>query len=748
MFGWWYNLHAWNGFNTGRWTNDTDVRDFIQKNHSPYEGDSLFLAPASEKTNRLWLQCQDLLKEERKRGGVLAVDVKKPLQINSHPPGYIDRDSEKIVGLQTDAPLMRGINIYGGLRTTMKACKAYDYQISQDLIDFFAQHRPTHNDGVFAVYTPAMRLARKVGIITGLPDSYGRGRIIGDSRRIALYGINFLVEHKKKDLEQLTEEMTPATIQHREEIFKQIEALQATCEMAKSYGCDISRPASNAYEAVQWLYFGYLAAVKEQNGAAMSLGRVSTFLDIYLERDIEQGLLDEAGAQELIDQLVIKLRLVRHLRTPEYNELFAGDPNWVTESIGGMASDGRTLVSKTSFRFLNTLNTLGPSPEPNMTILWSHRLPRPFLAFCAHLSMATCALQYENDDLMREYYGDDYAIACCVSAMRSGKETQLFGARCNLAKLLLYAINGGRDEMSGEQVGVEMMVYQDEFLEYNEVMRRLEIQMKWLSELYVNTMNVIHFMHDRYAYESLQMALHDSQLHYYMAFGIAGLSVTADSLSAIKYGRVKPIKDASGLITSYETRGDFPFFGNDDDRVDQIAVELIKMFKTNLQKHQAYRQAQHTLSILTITSNVMYGKHTGDTPDGRKCGEALAPGANPLHGREKLGAIAGLNSLAKLPYSYARDGISLTFSIVPESLGKSDSERVDNLLSLLEGYFTQDAHHMNVNVLDPATLIKAMEQPEKYADLTIRVSGYAVHFTRLSRELQEEIIARTFYRKL
>jgi len=741
-------LHAWDGFNSGCWTNDVDVRDFMHKNYTPYEGDASFLALSTSRTNKLWSKCRQLLKEERNQGGVLAVDVSKPLRINSHPPGYIDRDLEIIYGLQTEAPLTRGINIYGGLRTTMKAANFYGYDIPADLADFFSQHRPTHNDGVFAVYTPEMKLARKVGIITGLPDSYGRGRIIGDYRRVALYGIEYLINHKRADLNHLPEEMNPATIQHREEIHKQIEALQATCAMANSYGCDISRPAANAHEAVQWLYFGYLAAVKEQNGAAMSLGRISTFLDIYLERDIKRGLLDESGAQELIDQLVIKLRLVRHLRTPEYNELFAGDPNWVTESIGGIASDGRSLVSKTSFRFLNTLRNLGSSPEPNMTILWSRRLPRPFLEFCAGLSIETCALQYENDDLMRDYYGDDYAIACCVSAMRVGREAQFFGARCNLAKLLLYAINGGRDEMTGDQVGVEMPVYQEEYLDYGEVMRRLETQMKWLCRLYVNTMNVIHYMHDRYAYESLQLALHDSDIHYYMAFGIAGLSVAADSLSAIRYGRVKPIKDARDLISSFETRGDFPCFGNDDDRVDLIAVELVRMFNSSLQRYQTYRNAQHTLSILTITSNVMYGKNTGDTPDGRKCGAALAPGANPVHGREKLGAIAGLNSLAKLPYSYARDGISLTFSIVPESLGKTDCDRIDNLLELLQGYFTQDAHHMNVNVLDPETLIKAMNEPEKYADLTIRVSGYAVHFTRLSRELQEEIIARTFYRKM
>lgn len=741
-------MQAWDSFVSGRWLSDVDVRDFIHRNYLPYDGDDSFLAPASEKTRSLWSKCQGLIKEERQHGGVLAVDASNPLQINSHSPGYIDRGLESIFGLQTDAPLKRGINIYGGLRTTMKACQAYGYEIPSDLTDFFARHRPTHNDGVFAVYTPEMKLARKAGIITGLPDSYGRGRIIGDYRRVPLYGIESLIRHKRSDLDRLPEEMSTASIQHREEIFKQIEALQATCEMAGSYGYDISRPASNAQEAVQWLYFAYLAAVKEQNGAAMSLGRVSTFLDIYLERDINRGLLNEAGAQELIDQLVIKLRLVRHLRTPEYNELFAGDPNWVTESIGGMGNDGRTLVSKTSFRFLNTLRNLGPSPEPNMTILWSRRLPRPFLQFCANLSIETCALQYENDDLMRDYYGDDYAIACCVSAMRVGRETQLFGARCNLAKLLLYAINGGRDEMTGQQVGVEMPVYDKEYLVYDEVMRRLDIQMKWLCRLYVNTMNVIHYMHDRYAYESLQMALHDSHIHRYMAFGIAGLSVAADSLSAIRYARVKTIRNERGLITSFQNEGDFPCFGNDDDRVDMIAVQLIKMFNFNLQRHETYLHAQHTLSILTITSNVMYGKHTGDTPDGRKCGEALAPGANPVHGREKLGAVAGLNSLAKLPYSYARDGISLTFSIIPESLGKTDQERTDNLLSLLEGYFTQDAHHMNVNVLDPETLIKAMNEPEKYADLTIRVSGYAVHFTRLSRELQEEIIARTFYRKM
>ncbi len=739
---------AWSGFKPGRWVHEIDIRDFIQKNHNSYDGDSEFLTGPGERTSRLWEKCQTLLEEERKAKGVLRVDADTPISICSHPPGYIDKELEKIIGLQTDEPLKRAINIYGGLKTTLNACRAYGYEPDKSLVEFFEKHRPTHNDGVFAAYTPEMRLARKLGIITGLPDSYGRGRIIGDYRRVSLYGVDFLIKAKEGDREGLNPRMSPEIIQLRENINAQIKSLDELKRMAKAYGYDISQPAGTAAEAVQHLYFAYLAAVKEQNGAAMSLGRVSSFLDIYFERDLLTARITEAEAQELIDQLVIKLRLVRHLRTPEYSEIFAGDPNWVTESLGGTGSDGRHLVSKTTFRFLQTLRNLGAAPEPNMTILWSRNLPRKFLEFCARLSISTSALQYENDDLMREYYGDDYGIACCVSAMRLGKESQLFGARCNLAKLLLYSINGGRDEMSGQQLGVKMPVYKGNELDFDEVMRRFGLQMEWLAELYVNTMNLIHYMHDKYAYEYLQMALHDTDIKHFMAFGIAGLSVVADSLSAIKYAKVRPIKDERGLIQDFAIEGGFPKFGNDDDRVDLLARGIIHNFSRELKRHPAYRNAQHTLSILTITSNVMYGKHTGTTPDGRKVGEPLAPGANPLHGREEKGAIAACNSVAKLPYVDARDGISFTFSTVPEALGKSDKERTNNLIALLEGYFVQGAHHMNVNVLNVETLKEAMEHPEKYPDLTIRVSGYAVHFTKLNREQQEEIIMRTFYRRI
>ncbi|MEN6348760.1 MAG: formate C-acetyltransferase [Syntrophomonas sp.] len=741
-------MPAWKGFKTGRWLHEIDVRDFIQKNYTPYDGDSSFLSGPTKNTQKLWQKCQELLQRERNSKGVLDLDAHTPISITSHPPGYIDRSLEKIVGLQTDAPLKRAINLYGGLNTALNACRAHGHKPDPALIDFFKKHRRTHNEGVFSVYTPEMRLARRVGIITGLPDSYGRGRMIGDYRRVPLYGVDFLIKVKENDRNWLDRRMDPAHIQLREEISGQIKSLKALKEMAKSYDYDISGPAGNAREAVQHLYFAYLAAVKEQNGAAMSLGRISTFLDIYLERDLKAGLINESEAQELMDHLVIKLRLVRHLRTPEYNELFAGDPNWITEALGGSGTDGRHLVTKSSYRFLQTLRNLGAAPEPNMTILWSRNLPRNFLKYCAQLSVSTCALQYENDDLMRDFYGDDYGIACCVSAMRLGKETQLFGARCNLAKLLLYAINGGRDEITGQQVGMEMPVLDQEPLDYNEVMRRFKIQMEWLAELYVNTMNVIHYMHDKYAYEYVQTALHNTFLKNFMSFGIAGLSVVTDSLSAIKFARVKPIIDERGIANDFEVEGDFPKFGNDDDRVDLMAIELIHTFIHQLKRHPAYRNAEHTLSILTITSNVMYGKHTGTTPDGRKRGEPLAPGANPLHGREEKGAIAACNSVAKLPYEDARDGISFTFSIVPEALGKSEEERINNLLALLEGYFVQDAHHMNVNVLNVDTLKEAMEHPEKYPDLTIRVSGYAVHFTKLTREQQEEIITRTFYRRM
>ncbi|MDD4172131.1 MAG: formate C-acetyltransferase, partial [Syntrophomonas sp.] len=722
--------------------------DFIQRNYTHYDGDHQFLAEPSPTTRQLWSECQQLLLQEHNKGGVWAVDPHIPITITSHEPGYIDRTLEKIVGLQTDEPLKRGINLYGGLKTTVKACQAYGYVMDNRWQDFFTVHRRTHNDGVFSVYTPEMKTARRVGIITGLPDSYGRGRIIGDYRRAALYGVDFLIASKEQDLSRLNKSMSADRIQLREEIFDQIEALQQLKKMAAAYGFDISSPAVNAQEAVQWLYFAYLAAIKEQNGAAMSLGRTSTFLDIFIARDLEAGLLNEAEAQELIDQLVIKLRLVRHLRTPEYNNLFAGDPNWVTESIGGADIDGRSLVTKTSFRFLHTLENLGPAPEPNMTVLWSQHLPAPFMHYCASISIKTSSIQYENDDLMRPYYGDDYGIACCVSAMKMGQEMQFFGARCNLAKLLLYALNGGRDEITGGQVGLEMPVYPDEYLNYEEVLRRLRMQMDWLSSLYVNTMNAIHYMHDRYAYEKIEMALHDSHIHRYMAFGIAGLSVVADSLSAIKYGQVKGIKDERGIITDFMVNGPFPKFGNDDDRVDSLAVDVVKTFTHMLKKYPTYKNAQHTLSVLTITSNVVYGKHTGTTPDGRKLGEPLAPGANPLHGREEYGAIAACNSVAKIPYEYARDGISYTFSITPSALGTTLKEQVSNLTALLVGYFMQGGQHINVNAVSLETLQEAMEHPEKYPDLTIRVSGYAVHFIKLSREQQEEIIMRTFYKSL
>jgi formate C-acetyltransferase len=738
----------WQDFISGRWMSEIDVRDFIQKNYQPYDGDDAFLSGPSVKTSKLWAKCQELLRQERAQNGVLEVDADTPITINSHPPGYIDRDLELIVGLQTDSPLKRAINIYGGLRTSVRACRAYGVEPPSGLIDFFQKHRRTHNDGVFTVYTPEMRLARRVGIITGLPDSYGRGRIIADYRRVPLYGVDYLIQAKEDDCHSLNKTMSDSSIQLRERISDQIKALQSLKEMAAAYGVDISQPAANAREAIQWLYFAYLGAIKEQNGAAMSLGRVATFLDIYIERDMEKGIINEETAQELMDQFIIKLRLVRHLRTPEYSELFAGDPNWVTESIGGAGVDGRHLVTKNSYRILHTLQNLGPAPEPNMTILWSKNLPSPFIDFCSRLSIKTSSIQYENDDLMRPLYGDDYAIACCVSAMRLGKESQLFGARCNLAKLLLYAINGGIDEMTGDQVGREMPVYEGDYLEFDQVMHRLKIQMDWLAELYVNTMNIIHYMHDRYAPENLQMAMHDSNVHYFMAFGIAGLSVAADSLSAIKYARVKTVRDERGIIHDFVIEGEYPRYGNDNDRVDELVVELVRMFIKYLKKYPAYRNAEHTLSVLTITSNVMYGKHTGTTPDGRKLGEPLAPGANPLHGREEKGALAACNSVAKIPYKYARDGISYTFSIVPDSLGKSEAEQVNNLRGLLQGYFTKGGHHMNVNVIHPDVLKEAMEHPEKYPDLTIRVSGYAVHFIKLSREQQEEVIARTFYHRM
>ena len=732
-------------FNGGIWETEINVRDFIQRNYVPYEGDDGFLAAATKRTKELMGRLNSLFEIERQFGGVLDIDTETVSSLTAYAPGYIDKDKELIVGMQTNRPLKRGVNPFGGIRMARQACQAYGYKLSDKIEDEF-KYRTTHNDGVFRAYSDEMRLARRSHIITGLPDAYGRGRIIGDYRRVALYGIDRLIEQKKQDKAALAQgNFDEERIRLDEELYKQIEFLGYMKEMAQSYGYDISKPAINARQAIQWTYFAYLAAIKEQNGAAMSLGRVSTFFDIYLQRDIEAGELTEAQAQELIDDFVMKLRIARHLRTPEYNELFGGDPMWITESVGGMGEDGRTLVTKTSYRMLNTLYTLGPSPEPNLTVLWSKNLPEPFKRFCARVSCDTDSIQYESDDLMRPIYGDDYAIACCVSAMRIGKQMQFFGARCNLPKLLLLALNGGYDTVSGLHVGPQMPVISGEELDYNAVCERFFRYMQWVSGLYVNTMNVIHYMHDKYAYEKSQMALHDTDVHRFMAFGIAGLSVTADSLSAIKYASVRPVRDENGFITDFETKGEFPKFGNDDDRVDSIACELAHRMITELRKTPAYRGAEHTLSVLTITSNVMYGKHTGATPDGRKAGEPFAPGANPMHNREVNGALASLNSVAKLSYDDCRDGISNTFSITPDTLGKTLQERVDNLVSVLDGYFAKHAHHINVNVLSRSTLIEAYNDPTTYPNLTIRVSGYAVNFHKLSREQQREVISRTFH---
>ena len=735
----------WNGFTAGNWQDEINVRDFIQKNYTPYTGDAGFLQGATARTQSLMEEVKVLFAKEREKGGVLDVDTETISTLTGYAPGYINREKEIIVGLQTDAPLKRGVNPFGGIRMVRQSCKAYGYQLSDKVEDEF-RYRSTHNDGVYRVYTEEMRKARKCHVITGLPDAYGRGRIIGDYRRVALYGVDRLIEEKIKDKKNLGAGYFDAEKIHlSEELSKQLTFLGFLKEMAESYGFDISQPAKNAKEAIQWTYFGYLAAIKEQNGAAMSLGRVATFFDIYIERDIQKGILTEESAQELMDDFVIKLRMARHLRTPEYNELFGGDPMWITEAVGGMGEDGRTLVTKNSFRMLNTLYTLSPAPEPNLTVLWSTQLPRGFKEFCAKISADTDSIQYENDDVMRPDYGDDYAIACCVSAMKIGKQMQFFGARCNLAKLLLIAINGGYDATSDMHIGPQMPVLSGDKLDYDTVMERYDIYIKWLSELYVNTMNVIHFMHDKYAYEKIQMALHDTEVGRFMAFGVAGLSVVADSLSAIRYADVKPIKNQDGFIVDFETTGDFPKFGNDDDRVDLIAKDMTQKVITELRKTPTYRNAVHTLSVLTITSNVMYGKNTGATPDGRKAGEAFAPGANPMHGREENGALASLNSVAKLSYEDCRDGISNTFSITPDALGKTEEERTDNLVSILDGYFSQMAHHINVNVLNRETLMKAYENPEEYPNLTIRVSGYAVHFHKLSKEQQREVISRTFH---
>ncbi len=738
-------FEQWNGFHAGKWQNEINVRSFIKKNYTPYEGDESFLAPATERTQKVLAKFESLLAKERENGGVLDIDTETVTSPTAYQPGYLDRENELIVGLQTDEPLKRGVNPFGGINMTRKACKAYGYTLSPKIEEEF-RYRTTHNDGVFRVYNKAIRKARHSGIITGLPDAYGRGRIIGDYRRVALYGIDHLIACKEADKEALSEFATDGdTIRRLEELYQQIAFLGKLKEMAAMYGYDISKPAANAREAIQWLYFGYLASIKEQNGAAMSLGRTATFLDIYIERDFQNGTLTESEAQELIDDFVLKLRCARHLRTPEYNELFAGDPMWITEALGGMGEDGRTLVTKNTFRFLHTLYNLHPSAEPNLTVLWSRKMPENFKLYCAKVSEETCSIQYENDDLMRPVYGDDYAIACCVSAMRVGKDMQFFGARANLAKLLLYSLNGGRDEKSGEQVGPEHAPYEGEYLDYEKVQELMDFYRPWLAKTYVTAMNMIHYMHDKYAYEKTQMALHDTNVHRYMAFGIAGLSVLTDSLSAIKYAKVRVIRDETGLITDFETEGEFPTYGNDDHRVDSIAVEQTKSFFEALKAVPTYRDAEHTLSILTITSNVVYGKKTGSTPDGRKAGEPFAPGANPMHGREKNGALAALNSMAKLPYQVCKDGISNTFSVVPSALGNTLAARQKNVSAIIDGYFSQMAQHINVNVLSRDTLLDAQKHPEQYPNLTIRVSGYAVNFHKLSKEQQDEVISRTFH---
>ncbi len=741
-------MEAYRNFVKGKWCDAIDVADFIRHNYTPYTGDESFLAGPTPRTKKLNAVLEGLQKLERENGGVLGIDTDTVSSLLAYPPAYMDKENELIVGLQTGAPLVRGINPFGGIRMARSACEAYGTKMSPKIDEAF-RYRTTHNDGVFRVYTDEMRKCRHVGILTGLPDAYGRGRIIGDYRRVALYGVDRLIEVKKKDKAELgTRTMTAENIKLCEEVYEQIEFLGMLKEMAADYGLDISVPATNLHEATQWVYFAYLAANKEQNGAAMSLGRVSTFLDIYAERDLAEGTLDESGVQEIIDGFVIKLRTMRHLRTPEYNELFAGDPMWITESLGGMGEDGRTLVTRNSFRFLHTLYNLGSSPEPNLTVLWSKDLPRAFKKYAAKVSAETDSIQYENDDVMRPISGDDYAIACCVSSMKVGKQMQFFGARCNLAKTLLMALNGGKDERYFMQVGPEMPVYEGDVLEYGEVMKRFDFYLDWLTKTYVNTMNVIHFMHDKYAYEKIQMALHDTEVERLMAFGVAGLSVLADSLSAIKYARVRPVRNDDGIIVDFVTEGDFPKFGNDDDRVDSIAKETLEKVITGLRRVPAYRGAKHTLSVLTITSNVVYGKKTGSTPDGRKAGEPFAPGANPMHNREENGALASLNSVAKLPYDCCRDGISNTFSIVPAALGKTLDERTDNLVDILDGYFAQNAHHINVNVLDRQKLIDAMNDPSLYPNLTIRVSGYAVNFNKLTKEQQREVISRTFHAAL
>ena len=744
------NFEQWKGFQKGDWQSEINVRDFIQRNYTPYEGDDCFLATTTEKTKKLWDKVLELYKKEQASpGGVLDIDTKTVSTVSSHEAGYIEKDLEDIVGLQTDAPLKRAIMPFGGIRIVEKSCEAYGRKVDEEVEEIFHKYRKTHNDGVFSVYTPDIRAARSSHLITGLPDGYGRGRIIGDYRRVALYGVDVLIEEKKEELEILNvDELTEEVIRQREEISEQIKALNELKVMASKYGFDISKPAQNSKEAVQWLYFGYLGAIKDQNGAAMSLGRTSTFLDIYFERDLKNGNITEEQAQEIMDHFVMKLRLVRFLRTPEYNELFSGDPVWVTESIGGMGIDGRTLVTKNSFRMLHTLQNLGPAPEPNMTVLWSTRLPEGFKKFTTKLSINTSSIQYENDDLMRITLGDDYGIACCVSPMKIGKQMQFFGARANLAKTLLYAINGGKDEISGKQITPKYEPITSEYLNYDEVMEKFDQMMDYVAKIYIKALNAIHYMHDKYSYEAIEMALHDREILRTMATGIAGLSVVADSLSAIKYAKVKVIRNENNLAVDYQIEGDFPKFGNDDDRVDQIAVDIVKTFMNKLRKHQTYRNSKHTLSILTITSNVVYGKATGNTPDGRKAGVPFGPGANPLHGRDTNGALAVMNSIAKLPFDSAEDGISYTFSITPGTLGKTENDRITNLVNMLDGYFAQTGHHINVNVFDRSLLEDAMEHPEKYPQLTIRVSGYAVNFTKLTREQQLDVINRTIHERI
>ncbi|MFB6467127.1 formate C-acetyltransferase [Cytobacillus sp. Hz8] len=741
-------MEQWKGFINGPWQEEVNVRDFIQKNFTPYVGNDSFLEGPTEATNELWKQVLELSKKERENGGVLDADTEIVSTITSHGPGYLNKETEKVVGFQTDKPFKRSLQIFGGTRMAKQALAEYGFELDKEVERIFTDYRKTHNQGVFDAYTPEMRAARHVGIITGLPDAYGRGRIIGDYRRVALYGVDFLMQEKQKDFAVTGDVMSEDVIRLREELSEQYRALKELKQLAASYGFDISKPATNAREAFQWLYFGYLAAVKQQNGAAMSLGRVSTFLDIYIERDLQNGVLTEQEVQEIVDHFIMKLRLVKFARTPEYNELYSGDPTWVTESIGGIGEDGRALVTKNSFRFLHTLSNLGPAPEPNLTVLWSSRLPENFKKFCANVSIETSSIQYENDDIMRPEYGDDYGIACCVSAMEIGKQMQFFGARANLAKTLLYAINGNVDEKHKIQVGPAYAPITSDVLDYDEVMEKFDKSMDWLAGLYINTLNIIHYMHDKYSYESIEMALHDTKILRTMATGIAGLSVVADSLSAIKYAKVKPIRDENGIAVDFEIEGDFPKYGNNDDRVDSIAVGIVKSFMKKLRKHKTYRDSMHTMSILTITSNVVYGKKTGNTPDGRRAGEPLAPGANPMHGRDTKGALASLSSVAKIPYSYSMDGISNTFSMVPKALGKEDESRVSNLVSILDGYTKKQGHHLNVNVFNRETLLDAMEHPEEYPQLTIRVSGYAVNFIKLTREQQMDVINRTFHESM